>query len=163
MAGSSPIQSSSGLIFICLVHQRICGDGSVPRYTSNQWSKPLIGVQSCDGLAEDDLEPVEVLVGLGELGAGVAEEVLHVRHLVAQVDGEGAGVLAARDSTDVSHRSHASAAPRSGSASLYVDAPSLVDARCRLVKSAAARRPRSRSRASASELTSPSPDSISPR
>ena len=59
------------------------------------------GVQPGDGLSEDHLQAGQVLVGLRQFSPGVAEEVLHVGHPVAEVDRECAGVLASGDAADV--------------------------------------------------------------
>jgi len=59
------------------------------------------GVKAGDGLAQGGLEAGEVLVGFGELGAGVAEEVLHAGDFAAHVDRERSAVLPARDTEDV--------------------------------------------------------------
>jgi hypothetical protein len=50
-------------------------------------------IQIGDLLTQDNLEPLEVLIGLGELRSCVAKEVLHVRYGVAHVDRERSAVF----------------------------------------------------------------------
>ena len=74
-------------------------------------------VQPHYGLPQDHFEPGQILIGLGQFRAGVAEEVLHIGNRVAEVHGQGAGVLAAGDAADVADPlSHGPPAlrPRSG-------------------------------------------------
>ena len=58
-------------------------------------------IQAFDRLAKNDLEASQVFVGLGKLGPCVAEEVLHLRYGIPKIYSESAGVLASRDSADV--------------------------------------------------------------
>ena len=54
-----------------------------------------LGVQAPDPPAEERLDTVEVLVGLLQLLAGVAEDILHLRYPVAHEQRQGGAVFAA--------------------------------------------------------------------
>ena len=96
MTWPRPPRSSppEGFILSRDVHHLICGDGKRATEYLEIVVKTPLGVEPGYLLAQHDLQLCKVLVGLRKLRPGVAEEILHVGHLVPHVHRQGAGVLA---------------------------------------------------------------------